>query len=71
MYNVTVSVTDRGGNTATRDVTVKVTTWTSLEPYTVSNLHPQVGTRITATVTDPDIPITNIMWTWRVGGDAN
>ena len=65
IYNVTVSVTDRGGNSTTRDVTVKVTNVDEEGTLYLSNLHPQVGTRITATVTDPDgIPITNMFWTW-------
>ena len=37
---------------------------------TVSNLYPQVGTRITPTLTDPDTPISNLIWTWEVGGNV-
>ena len=37
---------------------------------TVSNLHPQVGTRITPTLTDPDTPISNLIWTWEIGGNV-
>ena len=66
VYEVTVEVTDRGGNKASRDVTVSVSNEDEAVLLTVSNLYPQVGTRIIATLTDPDIPITNVDWTWRV-----
>ena len=70
IYNVTVSVTDRGGNSASMDVTVRVTNVNEEGTLYVSNLHPRENTRTTATVTDPDTPITDILWTWRVGGQT-
>ena len=66
VYNVTVEVTDRGGNKATRDVTVSVRNLDEDGLLTVSNWNPQVGTGITATLTDPDTPISNVVWTWKV-----
>ena len=68
VYEVTVEVTDRGGNKASRNVTVSVSNVDEPGLLTVSNRNPQVGTRIIATLTDPDIPITNVDWTWRVDG---
>ena len=68
VYEVTVEVTDRGGNKASRNVTVSVSNVDEAELLTVSNRYPQVGTRIIATLTDPDIPITNVDWTWQVDG---
>ena len=65
---VTVEVTDRGGSKATRDVTVHVEDVDELGLLTVSNLYPQVGTRITPTLTDHDTPISNMIWTWEIGG---
>ena len=67
VYEVTVEVTDRGGNKTTRDVTVHVENEDEPGLLTVSNLYPQVGTRITPTLTDPDTPISNLIWTWEIG----
>ncbi len=71
VYEVTVEVTDRGGNKTTRDVTVHVENEDELGLLTVSNLYPQVGTRITPTLTDPDTPISNLIWTWEIGGNVD
>ena len=68
VYNLTVEVTDRGGSKATRDVTVRVENVDEPGLLTVTNLHPQVGTRITPTLTDPDTPISNLIWTWEIDG---
>ena len=70
VYEVTVEVADRGGNKATRDVTVHVENEDEPGLLTVSNLHPQVGTRITPTLTEPDTPISNMIWTWEIGGNV-
>ena len=69
IYNMTVEVTDRGGSKATRDVTVHVKNVEERGVLTVSNLHPQVGTRITPTLVDPDTPISNLIWTWEIDND--
>ena len=68
LYNVTVTVTDLAGNTATRDVTVSVTNLDEPGFFTVSNLYSQVGTRITPRLIDPDTSITNIIWAWALNG---
>ena len=71
VYNVTVTVTDRGGNTATRDVTVTVTNEDEEGWFTLSNLNPRVGVKITPDLTDPDGHITNETWTWELGGTTS
>ena len=70
VYEVTVEVADRGGSKATRDVTVNVENADEPGLLTVSSLYPQVGTRITPTLTDPDTPISNLIWTWEVDGNV-
>ena len=70
VYEVTVEVTDRGGSKATRDVTVHVENVDEEGLLTVSSLYPQIGTRITPTLTDPDTPISNLIWTWEIGGNV-
>ena len=69
VYNLTVEVTDRGGSKATRDVTVRVENVDEPGLLTVTSLHPQVGTRITPTLMDPDTPISNLIWTWEIGSN--
>ena len=69
VYNVTVEVTDRGGNRSTRDVAVEITNVEERGLITVSSLNPRRGVKITATVTDADKPITSINWEWEVGSD--
>ena len=66
VYNLTVTVTDRGGNTATRDVTVTVTNEDEEGWFTLSSLNPRVGVKITPDLTDPDGHITNETWTWEL-----
>ena len=70
VYEVTVEVTDRGGRKATQDVTVHIENEDEQGLLTVSNLHPQVGTRITPTLADPDTPISNMIWTWEIVGNV-
>ena len=54
MYNVTVVVTDSDNNTDSRDVAVTVTNVEEDGTVTLSNLQPEDGVPITATLTDPD-----------------
>ena len=68
VYNLTVTVTDRGGNTATKDVTVTVTNENEVGWFTLSSLNPRVGVKITPDLTDPDGHITNETWTWEING---
>ena len=71
VYNITVVVTDSGGNTATRAVTVTVTPVdeTPSPLVTLSNRQGMVGTQIAATLHDPDKP-RNIVYSWATSTDA-
>ena len=53
VYDVTVEVTDSGGNTTKQPVTVKVTNSDETGMVTLSSEQPQVDIRLTATLTDP------------------
>ena len=64
VYEVTVEVTDTGNNTATRDVTVKVMNADEPGEITLSGPQPRVDVLLTATLTDPDGGVSNIMWRW-------
>ena len=63
-YTVTVIATDPAG--ATDRITVTITVNDVNEPGTVSLSwkQPQVGTELTATLTDPDGDISGITWQW-------
>ena len=73
-YTVTVRVSDgkdAGGNAdgAVDDaITVTITVTNLDEPgtVTVTPNQPQVGTRLTATLTDPDGAVTSRTWQWQV-----
>ena len=70
-YFVTIRVSDDKDNTgnpdptidATIDVTVTVTD--ALGTVTVSSTRPLVGRALTATVADPDSPVSVAMWHWE------
>ena len=69
VYNVTVVVTDSAGRTDTRDVTVTVKNIDERGTVTLSNLQPEAGIPITATLEDPDGGVTNVRWQWFTAGD--
>ncbi len=69
VYNVTVVVTDSAGNTATRDVIINVTDVEEKGLVRLSNRQPQVGTKITATLSDGDI-VSRGSVTWEWSGDG-
>ena len=64
-YEVTVRVTDPSD--AFDDVTVTITVENVEEAGTVtlSGVPPEVGTRLTATLTDPDGDISDLAWQWQ------
>jgi len=62
--NLTVTVTDSDDMTDSRNVTVTVTNEDEDGVVTLSNLQPQVGTPIRASLTDPDGSATNVRWQW-------
>ncbi len=61
---LSVTVTDSADMTDSRNVTVSVTNVDETGTVTLSNLQPQVGTRITASLTDPDGSTSNLRWQW-------
>ena len=63
-YNVTVEVTDSGGNTSARAVTVTVDDIEEAGTVTLSNLQPEDGIEITASLDDPDRRISGLTWQW-------
>ena len=63
-YEVTVQATDETLNMGTKDVMVKVTNVDEDGTVTLSALGHQAGTKLTATLTDPDGTISNQMWQW-------
>ena len=70
VYNFTVVVTDSGGNTASRDVTVKVTNMEEAGTVTLSTVQPEAKVAVTATLTDPDGGISGVKWQWYKGSSA-
>ena len=63
-YEVTVVATDNNGQTASRDVTVRVTNVEEDGTVTLSSVQPRVGVSITASVTDVDGAPTDVEWQW-------
>ena len=71
VYTVRVEVTDSGGNTATRVVTVTVVNIDEPGVVTQSNLQPEDGKEIRAGLTDPDGSISGITWQWATSTNVN
>ena len=68
-YDVTVQITDEGGNTVSQRVRVTVTNVEEAGSITLSHTQPEVGARLTATLTDPD-RAKSPSWQWY-RGDAS
>ena len=64
VYNVTVEATDSSGNTSARVVTVTVDNIEEAGTVTLSNLQPEDGVYISASLTDPDGRISGLTWQW-------
>ena len=64
VYNVTVVATDRDEMMAKRPVTVTVTNKDEAGTVKLSHIQPEVGTRITARLTDPDGGERGVTWEW-------
>ena len=67
VYRVTVVVTDSDDMSSSRDVAVTLTNVDEDGEVKLSNVQPEVGTPITATLTDPDGGISNVDWQWQLG----
>ena len=73
IYEVTVVASDGGGNEAMKYVTVKVTNVEEAGKVTLPGGQPQVGTEITAVLTDSDVfsEATVKFGTWFAGCDPS
>ena len=70
VYSVTVGASD-GANPADHAVTVTVSNQEEPGTLSLSAEQPQVGTALTATLTDPDGSITGRSWKWERSENAN
>ena len=71
VYNVTVVATDSDNGMSEHEVTVTVTDMDEPGTVTLSHIQPEVGTRITASLTDPDgASGTTWEWFWCATDDA-
>ena len=72
VYNVTVEATDSSGNTSARAVTVTVDNIEEAGTVTLSNLQPEDGVEISASLSDPDGRISGLTWHWAANSsDSN
>ena len=65
-----MTVTDSGGSSDSRDVTVTVTNAEEQGSVTLSNQWPEVGASIKATVSDPDGIVGSITWQWATSSES-
>ena len=64
-YTVTVRVTDPSAAFDDVPVTIRVGNQEEAGTVTLSSVPPEVGTRLTATLTDPDGDISDLTWQWQ------
>ena len=67
-YTLTIGVSD-GSLSATMDVTVRVFNVEEAGRVALTSTQPQVGTPLTATLSDPDGSITGAVWQWQRRAD--
>ncbi len=70
VYNVIVRVFD-GANTPALSVTVTVANVDEPGEITLGSLQPQVGTAVSAALSDPDGSLSGRSWQWQLSGDRN
>ena len=70
-YSMTVTATDPSGASDTITVTITVTNADDEGKVTLSSTQPQVGTELTATLTDPDGVSGNPTWQWASADSAD
>ena len=68
-YSVTITA-QHNGSAASIDVTISVIDVDESGKASLST-EPEVGTALTATLTDPDIPVSSITWGWEKSTDRN
>jgi kexin len=69
VYSVTISASD-GSFTVARQVTVTVRNVDEAGSVSLSPSHPQVGTRIGASLSDPDGGVSSVTWVWEWSSDG-
>ena len=69
-YSVTVTATDPSNDSDTITVTINVTDVDEDGTVTLSPSQPQVNAALTATLTDPDAPLTSVVWQWAKSDTA-
>ena len=69
IYRLGVWVTD-GHNTPSREVLVTVTNVDEPGSIALTSVQPQVGTPLTASLSDPDGAVTSVTWTWESSSDG-
>ena len=70
VYDVTIEAAD-ASDAATLEVTVTVMNEDEAGTLSLSSEQPQVGTELTATLTDPDGGLTARLWTWARSPNAS
>ena len=70
-YQVTIHAADSNGNSSSLDVTVNVTDMDEAGSVSLESLQPQVGTELTASLTDADAGVTNTTWQWARSSDGS
>ena len=70
-YTVTVTASDPSNESDTNTVAVTVTDVDEDGAVTLSPSRPQVNTALTATLKDPDVPVTNVTWQWAKSSDGS
>ena len=70
-YTVTVTATDPSNASDTITVTITVTDVDETGTVTLSSAWPRVGAAFTATLNDPDAPVTSVTWVWESSSNQN
>ena len=68
-YTVTVTATDPSEASGTVTVTINVTDVDEAGTVALSSEYPQVDAALTATLSDPDSPVTGVTWLWESSSD--
>ena len=69
-YAVTVTATEAHDPSDSASIAVTVTVTDAPGTVTVSSTRPLVGQTLTATVTDPDAPVSGLTWRWERSEDG-
>ena len=70
-YTVAVTATDQSDASATITVTISVNDLDEAGAVTLSSEWPRVGAPFTATLEEPDVPVTGVTWVWESSSDKN